>query len=211
MNSGALKPFDPAFYLTKDIIGLAQKLLGQRLITTIAGQQCSATIVETEAYKAPDDKGSHAYLNKRTKRTEVMFGPGGHSYIYLCYGLHQMFNVVSGPVDTAHAILIRAVEPVTGLQHMTKRRKNTQGVRLTNGPGKLCQALGINKALNGIDLTNIHSPIWIAQDKHIAQEDITASPRVGIAYAQECALYPWRFRIKANAYTSLPHTVHYDF
>lgn len=127
-------------------------LLGATITTHIDGLTTSGKIVETEAYRAPDDKGSHAYGNRRTKRTATIFGQPGTAYIYLCYGLHHMLNVVTGPEDVAHAILIRAVEPLEGIQIMSQRRgKKVTDKNLTNGPGKLAQAMGITTELDGLD------------------------------------------------------------
>ena len=204
-----LKPIPQARYLSEDILDLAQFFLGQYIVTRLNNITTVARIVETEAYRAPDDKGSHAYQNKRTKRTETIFQKGGKAYIYLCYGLHHMFNIVSGPENTAHAILIRAVEPIYGSDQMKTRRKLEHDINITNGPGKLCQALGISTQLDGIDITNDSSSIWIAEGSEVSKEEIIASPRVGIAYAQECALWDWRFRVKSNAWTSKPDIVKY--
>lgn len=192
----------------EDTLYLAKYLLGKILISKIDGKECVTRIVETEAYKAPEDKGSHAYNNKRTSRTEVMFHSGGISYVYLCYGIHNMLNVVTGPVDEAHAILIRAVEPLSGLELMRERR-NSPMKQLTNGPGKLSKALGITRSHNNLDLCDMDSPIYLCDHTDIPQHQILEGPRVGIAYAEECALWPWRFRIKDNPWTSLPDKVVY--
>lgn len=159
-------------------------------------------IVETEAYKAPEDKASHAFGNKRTSRTEVMFGPAGSAYVYLCYGIHHMFNIVSGPEQTAHAILIRAIEPILGIDIMLERRSmNTLRPQLTAGPGVLTKALGIHKRNTGLNLFDKESPIWLSEAKD-RDFEIIASPRVGIDYAEEWIDTPWRFRIKDHPYCS---------
>jgi DNA-3-methyladenine glycosylase len=140
-----------------------------------------------------------------------MFAEGGKAYVYLCYGIHHLFNIVTGEADMAHAILVRAVEPVDNLEAMLARRKMEKVKRqLTAGPGVLSQALGIRKEHTGTDLLNRKSPIWI-EDRglHFSEENITASPRVGIAYAKECANWPWRFRVKDSKWTSKPETVSY--
>lgn len=192
------------FYLDSDVVSIAQSLLGKVLFSNIDGQYTSGIIVETEAYKAPEDKASHAYNNRRTARTETMFGLPGRSYIYLCYGIHHLFNVVTGPAETAHAVLIRAVEPLEGVDVMLKRRKmSTVGQRLTAGPGSLSVALGLHRLLDGTDLTKKGSPIGISEgQRNLNEKGIVASPRVGVAYAEECALWPWRFRVKGNQWTS---------
>jgi len=197
--------------VSTDVEYIAQRLLGSTIITEIDGMIASAVIVETEAYKAPDDKGSHAYGNKRTARTNTLFENPGTAYVYLCYGIHHLFNIVSGPEGVAHATLIRAVEPIEGIDTMMRRRgQSKEGKNISNGPGKLSQALGIDRTYNGCDLLSGDSLIQIKlPDTPIATKDIIKSPRVGIAYAEECALWPWRFRIKDNAWTSLPHKVEY--
>ena len=198
--------------ISEDVVSLAQILLGATISTTIRGKTTAGIITETEAYKAPEDKGSHAYGNKRTKRTETLFAEAGTSYVYLCYGIHHLFNIVTGPKDVAHAVLIRAIEPSLGQEEMWYRRAiKTKGYSLTNGPGKLSQALGIKTAHNGINLLSDNSPISITlAEQKLSSINIIASPRVGIAYAKECAHLPWRFRIKNNPWTSLPHEVTYD-
>lgn len=208
-----LEDFDlveKAFYLSTDVVDIARSLLGMYLYTSILGAPpCLAKIVETEAYRAPDDKGSHAYQNKKTKRTEVMFRTGGISYIYLCYGIHEMFNVVTGPKDCAHAILIRAVEPVTGIEEIKKRRKKENLSDCCNGPGKLCAALGIDRSFNASTLYDPASNIRIYRKNTPIINDIISSPRVGIAYAGESANLPWRFRIESSPFTSKPDEVNY--
>ena len=194
----------------EEVVQLAQMLLGQIIVTEIGGITMTARIVETEAYKAPEDKASHAYLDKRTARTATLFLQGGHSYVYLCYGIHSLFNVVTGRQGVAHAVLIRAVEPLTGIPDMLLRRKmDLYHPSLTNGPGKWTQAMGIDTTHNGIQLYDPDSIIRILKAPTVVESDIICGPRVGIAYAGECAMWPWRFRIKNHPFTSLPHTVSY--
>lgn len=197
---------------SEDVVSLAQILLGATLSSQYDGILTSGIITETEAYKAPEDKGSHAYGNKRTNRTETLFAEAGTSYVYLCYGIHHLFNVVTGPQDKAHAVLIRAIQPSDGMDHMIRRRGiKKNGYNLTNGPGKLSKALGITTTDNGVDLISDQSHIAVTlAPERLSQEKIISSPRVGIAYAEECAHWPWRFRIKDNPWTSLPHVVAYD-
>lgn len=152
-------------------------------------------ITETEAYKGAEDKACHAYQNRRTKRTEVMFNAGGVAYVYLCYGMHHLFNIVTHQEGTPHAILVRALFPTDGIETMLKRRNKTKlDKTLTTGPGSLSQALGIQTKHSGTPLT--HPTIWI-EDRGlvIEKEKILSSPRVGIDYAEEHALLPWRFHI----------------
>ncbi len=196
----------------EDVVMIAQRLLGATLSTHIDGVRTSGIIVETEAYKAPEDKGSHAYGNKRTKRTETLFAKAGTAYVYLCYGIHHLFNIVTGPEDIAHAVLVRAVEPNVGLEEIKKRR-SVEGAKyqLTNGPGKLSKALAIITKYNGYDLLSKDDMISINLcDNATPKSRIIASPRVGIGYAEEDAILPWRFRVKDNPWTSLPHEVSYD-
>lgn len=184
-----------SFFLSDDVVTLSQTLLGKFIVTHFQGQTTSGMIIETEAYKGIEDKASHAYNNRRTARTETMFQKGGISYIYLCYGMHHLFNVVTAPEGVPHAILVRAILPVDGINIMLKRRKmKALSPRLSAGPGTLTQSLGITTALNGTSLTQ--GPIVI-EDRgiKIAKKNIVAGPRVGIDYAQEHRLLPWRFRI----------------
>ena len=199
------------FYLRRDVLSVAKDLLGKLIVSEVNGIRTESIIVETEAYRAPEDKGSHAHGNRRTQRTEVIFGQGGCSYVYLCYGIHQMFNVVTSVEGEAHAVLVRAVEPQDGIDQMMSRRKlKDLSVQLTNGPGKLTQALGINKRHNGLPLWNEKSGVHIWDiGQSLDQEEIVTGPRVGIAYAQEWANRPWRYRIKGNKWTSKPDVVVY--
>ena len=179
--------------------------MGYQLCTMIDGLKTSGIIVETEAYRAPEDKASHAYKDRRTNRTEVIFQEGGVSYVYLCYGIHHLFNVVSGPADMAHAILVRALEPKVGLEVMRSRRGDTiPDNQLTNGPGKLCQALGITRELNGLELDkNSQNEIWIEESIDIASSQIIHAKRIGVDYADEWKEKLWRFYIKDNLYVSV--------
>jgi DNA-3-methyladenine glycosylase len=197
------KLLDESFYLDSQVVDLSEALLGKFLCTNIEGCYTSGMIVETEAYRAPEDKASHAYGNRRTKRTETMYDSGGHAYIYLCYGIHHLFNVVTGPQGYAHAILIRAIEPVEGIGHMLQRRKMAAiNPRLSNGPGILTKALGLDIKWNGESLLK-RKHIWI-EDRHstIGSQAIIRSPRVGVDYAGECSSWNWRFRIKQNSWCS---------
>ncbi len=193
-----------SFYIRTDILQISQELLGKWLVTNFDGNKTVGKIVETEAYRAPEDKACHAYNNRKTERTKVMFREGGTAYVYLCYGIHHLFNVVTAKEGMAHAILIRAVEPVENLTLMLERRKmKSIKPQLTAGPGVLTKALGINTGHTGLSLVEENSPIWIEDSgEMIDKENIIASPRVGVAYAEECALWDWRFRIKNSKWTS---------
>ncbi|MEM9847783.1 MAG: DNA-3-methyladenine glycosylase [Bacteroidota bacterium] len=192
------------FYLSTDIVQHAKSLLGKLLITNFDHRQTIGRIVETEAYRAPDDKACHAYGNKKTKRTKVMFMQGGTAYITLCYGIHHLFNVVTAPEGMAQAVLIRALAPMEGIDHMLARRKMQKlERRLTAGPGALSQAMGISTDYHGSSLTEENSLIYLADDGCSYEADeIIASPRVGIAYAEEWVEVAWRFRVKDSPWTS---------
>ncbi|MGM0439602.1 MAG: DNA-3-methyladenine glycosylase [Chlamydiota bacterium] len=190
-----------SFYQRSDVVAISKELLGKTLLTEINGQLTGGTIVETEAYAGPEDKACHAYGNRRTKRTEPMFQAGGTCYIYTCYGIHLLLNIVTYIEGIPHAVLIRALEPTFGVEMMLKRRNKPKLDRtLTGGPGALSQALGITKDLSGQPLgTTIRIK---DHGTAIASDNVMSSPRVGIAYAEEDALLPWRFRIKDNPWTS---------
>ncbi len=199
------KKLNKDFYTQEDVVQIAKDLLGKVLVTQINEIITSGIIVETEAYRGSDDKACHAYPNKKTKRTEIMFEEGGKAYVYLCYGIHHLFNIVTGKKEQAEAVLIRAIEPLDNIEKMLERR-NFKEIKynVTAGPGSLSQALGIHKELhNGISLIKKDSPIWIEnRNINYSEKDIIASRRVGVDYAEECALWDWRFRIQKNKWTS---------
>lgn len=195
----------------EDVVHIGKRLLGATLTTSFDESLTSGIIVETEVYKAPEDKGSHAFANRRTKRTETLFKESGTVYIYLCYGIHHLFNFVTGPKECPHAVLVRAIEPIVGKDVMLLRRKMKKAsVQLCNGPGKLSQALGLHTSQNGYHLSNPKGYIKVdLRSTSYLKKQIISSPRVGIAYAKEWAHKPWRFRIKDNPWTSLPSDVIY--
>lgn len=198
------KRLPKSFYTREDVVQLSKDLLGKVLVTNFNNQLTAGKIVETEAYRAPDDKACHAYQNLHTNRTKIMFEEGGVAYVYLCYGIHHLFNVVTAKKGMAHAILIRAIEPLDNLDLMLIRRGKSKANRqLTGGPGVMSKALGITTAFTGVTLLSTESPIWI-EDRgfKVTEENIIASPRVGVDYAAECALWDWRFRIKDSKWTS---------
>lgn len=194
----------PEFYLNDDVVMVARQLLGKYLVTNIGGITTSGKIVETEAYRGPDDKACHAYAGRFTKRTSVMYEPGGKAYVYLCYGIHHLFNVVTGPENIAHAVLIRAVEACDNVESMLARRKmNTLKPQLSAGPGVMSKSLGITTAYTGLDLTGQNTPIWIEnRGGEITPAEIATGPRIGVDYAGQCALWDWRFWIKGNEWVS---------
>jgi DNA-3-methyladenine glycosylase len=189
------------FYSRKDTLVVARDLLGKLLVVPSAeGQRVSGVIVEVEAYMAPEDKASHAFGNRRTNRTEPMFGKGGVAYVYFVYGMHFQFNVVVNAEGTAHAVLVRALEPVEGIELMEQRRGQS-GRNLTNGPGKLCQAVCIDLSLNREDLTG--NRIWLEDTgRRLTESEISNGPRIGVDYAEEFVHAPWRFWLSGNEYVS---------
>lgn len=191
-----------SFFLKGDVTAISQNLLGKYLITNIDNQITIGRIVETEAYNGSKDKACHAYLLRNTKRTSVMFKDGGRSYVYLCYGIHFLFNIVTHEEGQPNAILIRALEPIRGIDIMKDRRLMASERNLCNGPGKLAQAMGINKEYNDLELYNNVSPIWIGENKVEEPFQIVETTRVGVDYAEEDALLPWRYYIKDNLYIS---------
>nr|WP_315420486.1 DNA-3-methyladenine glycosylase [uncultured Pedobacter sp.] len=197
----------PEYYLNEDVVGLAKDLLGKVLYTKIGDEITAGIIVETEAYFGIKDKASHAYGGRRTNRTETMYGAGGVAYVYLCYGMHHLFNVVTSVENDPHAVLIRGIEPLIGVEIIEERRNmpHTKGA-ISAGPGSAAKALGIDKTFNAKNLSG--DDIWI-EDHGVKynEEDIAATPRVGIAYAKEHALLPWRFFVKGNKYVSKPNKV----
>ena len=196
-----------SYYLNPDVLFLAKDLLGKVLFTQIDGQKTAGIIVETEAYFGVQDKASHAYGGRRTNRTETLYSTGGISYVYLCYGMHHLFNIVSSVEGEPHAVLIRAIEPLTGKEIMEARRNMpVTKAAISSGPGSAAKALGINRTFNQKDLAG--EEIWVEDHGIRYEEDeIAATPRVGVAYAQEDALLPWRFFVKHNKYVSKPNKV----
>jgi DNA-3-methyladenine glycosylase len=164
------------------------------------GKRVSGKIVEVEAYRGPEDRASHAYGGRRTKRTETMYGEGGVAYVYFVYGMYNQFNVVTNVRDTPHAILVRALEPIEGIETMRARRHSHADRNLTSGPGKLCLAMGIDRQLDGADL--LGDRVWIEEYERVPVSKIARGPRIGIDYAEEWIEKPWRFWIKGNEYVS---------
>ncbi|MDO3625358.1 DNA-3-methyladenine glycosylase [Mucilaginibacter sp. BT774] len=194
-----------SFYLGSDVVSLSKQLLGKYLFTSIDGLLTGGYITETEAYNGVIDKASHAFGNRRTARTEIMYKEGGIAYIYLCYGIHEMLNVVVSAEGEPRAILIRAIEPTAGIDIMLSR-KNMDILKpnITAGPGSVAKALGIDRKLNSVSLQS--TQLWI-EDRGLTFTDdqIAALPRIGVAYAQEDALLPYRFYVKGNRYVSKPN------
>lgn len=190
------------FYRRKNVLQIARELLGKILVTRFNTIETSGRIVEVEAYNGIVDKASHAFRGRRTNRNEIMYAAGGVAYVYLCYGIHHLFNVVTHSKETPHAILIRAVEPVNGIDEMLKRTgKKKVDNTLTRGPGNLSKALGIFTSHSGLSLTG--KELLIADDGFVfSKKEIAASPRIGVDYAGKHALLPYRFYIKGNPFVS---------
>ena len=192
-----------AYYLNENVVDVAKDLLGKVIVSHQDGILTSGMIVETEAYSYKE-KGCHAYGGKRTSRTKVMFEVGGIAYVYLCYGIHHLFNIVTNQEGLAEAVLIRAIEPIDGIAYMLKRRGvKSLTTSLSSGPGKLTQALGIDLACNAADLSG--NNIWLQDSgSTFNQKQIKVSTRIGIAYAEEDAGLPWRFTVKESTWLSKP-------
>lgn len=196
-----MKKLPPAFYERNDVVAIARDLLGKVLVTVWDGVRTTGRIVETEAYAGLHDKASHAYRG-RTPRTGVLFDTTGAAYVYLCYGLHQMFNISTNILSVPHAVLIRGVEPLAGIDAMLHRTgKKTADTTLTRGPGNVGKAFGFHRSQSGISLQS--EQLFIADDGFNVSPDLIAvSPRIGVAYAADDALLPYRFFIKGNPFVS---------
>lgn len=193
------KPLTTHFY-QQPTLELAKALLGCILIKESPEGTASGIIVETEAYKGPNDRAAHSFNNRRTKRTEVMYGEAGKAYTHTMH-THCLINVVSGGIDCPEAILIRGIEPLTGRELMvTRRPKAKSEQQLTNGPGKLTKALGITMDYYGHQLDK--APLWIAKGRNIEENKIASGPRIGIHNSEEAKDYPWRFWVKNNKFVS---------
>ena len=186
------------FYL-QDGLTVARNLLGKVLVHESVKGIASGIIVETEAYCGPEDKAAHTWNNRRTERTEIIFHDGGYAYIYLVYGMHCCFNVTANIAGRAECVLIRALEPVDGVELMTERRKTDKITQLCSGPGKLCCALGITRELYGEDLCG--DKLYIL-DGGKREFEVEATPRIGIDYAEEYRTKLWRFCIAGSEYMS---------
>jgi DNA-3-methyladenine glycosylase len=195
------KKLPPKYFQNDDTLFLSQKLLGKFLVTSVDNVITSGMIVETEGYLGANDRASHAFSNRRTKRTEILFLPGGHLYVYLCYGIHSLLNIVTGEKNVPHGILIRAIEPSEGVDLMLKRRNLRQLTHsLTSGPGSLAKALGITCKLSG---EPVGEKVWVEDRGVVISEDqILVTPRIGVGYAKEHALLPYRFEIKNNPWVT---------
>jgi DNA-3-methyladenine glycosylase len=185
----ANRPLPRAFY-ERDTVVVARALLGQRLVRVLDGLYLSGLICETEAYGGADDPASHAY--RRTPRSVIMFGPPGIAYIYFIYGMYHCLNAVTACDGHPGAVLIRGIFPDEGIGTLREHRSGAADKHLTDGPGKLCQALGITLVLNGVDLTD-NSELFITAGEAVAMREIIATPRVGVRGDEEARTRPWRF------------------
>lgn len=185
-----------SYFQGADVVALAKDLIGKEFHSRTNGEHTAGMIVETEAYRGPEDRASHAYNNRRTKRTETMFLEGGRSYVYLCYGVHHLLNIVTNCEGVPHAILIRALWPTIGLEVMCRRRGGRR--KLCAGPGMVAQALGITCAHDNLLFDG--SLFWLEEGEK--ELEISVGPRIGVDYAGEDALLPWRFCLKEERWLS---------
>jgi DNA-3-methyladenine glycosylase len=189
------------FYVRSNTIRIARELLGKLLVVPDEfGKRVSGMIVEVEAYMGVTDRAAHSYGGRRTPRNEITYSIGGHAYVFFIYGMYNQLNVVTGPADHPHVCLIRAVEPVEGIEIMRERRGPMPDKNLTSGPGKLCIAFDIDRSLNGEDL--LGERIWLEDFKRFPAKDIAVGKRIGIDYAEEDAEKPWRFWLKDSMFVS---------
>jgi DNA-3-methyladenine glycosylase len=191
----------PRAFYRQDTVAVARALLGCVLWRRIGRTLLAARLVETEAYLGANDMASHARRGLRSARNESMYLEGGHAYVYFTYGMHWCMNVVTGEADIAEAVLLRAAEPIRGIESMRKRRPKAKRDRdLTNGPGKLCAAMSVDENLDGAPLDG--HLLWLEQGERVPEEQIAISPRVGVDYAGDAAWWPLRFYVRGNEYVS---------
>jgi DNA-3-methyladenine glycosylase len=187
-------------FFARDTLTVARELLGQRLVRQLGGRRIAGRIVEAEAYVGEEDRACHAAPG-RTARNAVMYGPAGYAYVYFIYGMHHCFNVVTAHEGFPAAVLVRALEPLEGLDAMRRHRKGRAGVELTNGPAKLCYALAIDRALNGADLV-AGEALWLERDEGVPDAEVATGPRVNVRGDERALTVPWRFWIRDSVYVS---------
>lgn len=187
-------------FFCRGAVELAPALLGKVLVHKTPEGIASGIIVETEAYAGPEDLGAHSCRGSRTGRTQIMYGPGGFAYVYLIYGFHCCFNVVADREEHPQAVLVRALEPLDGLELMKRRRGTEDPLSLCSGPGKLCAALGITREQYGADL--LGDKLYLEDRPPVPREQIAVSPRINIDYAGEYRDKPWRFYLEGNPFVS---------
>jgi DNA-3-methyladenine glycosylase len=200
-----MKKLSRQFYLREDVIRIARELLGKILVVPADdGERVSGMIVECEAYLGQIDRAAHSYGGRRTARNEITYGAGGFAYVFFIYGMYYQLNVVTHTIDTPHVVLVRALEPVDGIEIMRARRsargKTMPDKNLTSGPGKLTIAMGIDRGFNGEDL--LGDRIWLEEGRKFSDKEIAVGKRIGIDYAGEDAEKPWRFWVEGNPYVS---------
>lgn len=190
-----------SFYLREDTLTIAKELLGKFVFTQVDGIIAGGMIVETEAYLGVTDASCHSFNNRKSAKNATMYEQGGVAYMYICYGIHDMLNLVTGPAGESHVVLIRAIEPTIGIEHMMERRGNVPLKRLTNGPGSLAKALGLNKSFDRESLTS--KRLWL-EDKGVIIEpsNIKETPRIGINCPEPFLSAPWRYLVSGNAFVS---------
>ncbi|MBC7249445.1 MAG: DNA-3-methyladenine glycosylase [Anaerolineae bacterium] len=194
-----MTPLPREFY-ARDTLLVARELLGQRLVRWLNGERLSGRIVEVEAYIGETDQACHASCG-RTARNAVMYGPPGHAYVYLIYGMHHCLNVVTEREGFPAAVLIRALEPLEGVATMRRLRPGRPDRELTNGPAKLCQALDIDRTFNGIDLC-ARGPLFIEAGTPVNETNVGTGPRVGVRGDERALTAPWRFFVRGNPFVS---------
>jgi DNA-3-methyladenine glycosylase len=197
-------PLPTSFY-RRPAETVARNLLGRYLVREVDGERLALRLVETEAYLGAPDRASHAWAGRRTPRNESLYLAGGHAYVYFIYGMHYCLNAVTGEAGVGSAVLLRAGEPIAGEERMRDNRGLTAKIRpgdLAGGPGKICQALAIGRELDGVLLDR--PPLYIARGEPVSEEEIVASPRIGVAYAGEAAGWPLRFSVRGHPHVSKP-------
>ncbi|HXD77731.1 MAG TPA: DNA-3-methyladenine glycosylase [Puia sp.] len=206
-QKGKLAKLGTAFYERASVVTVARDLLGKVLVTEFEGQRTTGRIVEVEAYNGIVDRASHAWSGRRTARTEVMFGSGGRAYVYLIYGIHHLFNVVTNKTGVPHAVLVRALEPIEGIPVMLERMgREKLDNSLTRGPGNLSRAMGLLTRHTGFSL--LDKEIWIGDDGYRPKRgEIVATPRIGVDYAGADAALNYRFFLRGNGYVSGPRAL----
>lgn len=195
-----MKKLPKEFYLSKNTAKIARELLGKLLVIPSECRRVSGMIVEVEAYLGVKDRAAHSFGGRRTNRNDVMYGGGGHVYVFFVYGMYYQLNFVTGPEEHPHAILIRGIEPVEGIEIMSQRRGQMKETNLTSGPGKLAIAFGVTRELNGEDLAG--DRIWLEEYRKFPKKEIEIGKRIGIDYAGEDAELPLRFWVKSNPFVS---------
>ena len=202
INGQSYRRLNRSFYERDDVVQIARDLVGKFVFTHFSGSLTGGRITETEAYNGRTDKACHAFL-KRTKRTEIMYHGGGLAYVYLCYGIHEMLNIVTNREGLADAILVRAIEPIAGRDIMEQRRGGAKGYKLTAGPGNVTKSLGINRSQMGVSFVD-SDEIWLAETDLSQPVELVVDRRVGVDYAEEDALLPWRFFEEGSKWISKP-------